>query len=138
MWEDAEPGAGSQIMQMQSLPGAGVPIPALGLGEGCKARGLGLSFYPPQGLPRPPGERGDRANRAHPQTRAKTVDLRRKGAVRTLPREGAAKIEAKNKPFFRKSFALMIGNTAFALMIALMIRAIGALDGCYDGRTAPV
>jgi hypothetical protein len=37
-----------------------------------------------------------------------------------------------------KSFALMIGNTAFALMIALMIRAIGALDGCYDGRTASI
>ena len=34
--------------------------------------------------------------------------------------------------------ALMIGNTAFALMIALMIRAIGALDGCYDGRTASI
>ena len=32
----------------------------------------------------------------------------------------------------------MIGNTAFALMIALMIRAIGALDGCYDGRTASI
>ncbi len=40
--------------------------------------------------------------------------------------------------FFWKSFALMIGNTAFALMIALMIRAIGALDGCYDGRTASI
>jgi hypothetical protein len=32
----------------------------------------------------------------------------------------------------------MIGNTAFALMIALMIRATGALDGCYDGRTASI
>ena len=32
----------------------------------------------------------------------------------------------------------MIGNTAFALMMALIIRAIAALDGCYDGRRAAI
>ncbi len=36
------------------------------------------------------------------------------------------------------SFALMIGSTAYALMIALMIRAIGVPDGCYDGCTASI
>ena len=66
--------------------------------------------------------------------------LKAKGLVFHSERQGFGFSCFGNRahPFSRKPFALTIGNTAFALMIALMIRAIGALDGCYDGRTASI
>jgi len=66
--------------------------------------------------------------------------LKAKGLVFHSERQGFGFSCFGNRahPFFRKPFALMIGSTAFALMIALMIRVIGALDGCYDGRTASI